>query len=184
MKKANEAKKGEVKKDVNEVETTHFKNGHRWLAWITGLTTAWLLVNFIVALCNDVYTTRCLSSLNVWYVVNIGILTVMACYSTVCILKKCASQIFWSASTMFLVALQAVSLIILYFFKQDSAAINALIMFAWGICWLWYMLCAPAVEGDLPSAHRNHPRFGNIVLGVMTLSVAAYGLAMIYGHLF
>lgn len=184
MKKANEAKKDEVKKDANEVETSHFKNGQRWLAWVTGLTTVWLLVNFFTGLCNDVYTTRCVSCLNVWYVVNIAILTVMACYSTVCILKKCASQIFWSASTMFLIVLQSVSLIIIYFLKQDSGAINALALFVWGICWFGYMLTSSNVEGDLPSAYRNHPKFGEIVLAVMALSTVGYGLTVVFGHVF
>lgn len=178
MKKAKEAKKSEVKKDVNEVEAPLIKNGHRWLSWITGISAVWLLIVFIKGLCGDADLPCGMAYLNVWYLVNIAILAVLAGYATLTILKKCTSQIFWSSSTMFLILLQSISLVLLFFFKQDAAAINAIALFVWSVCWYTYMLTGAAVEGDIPSAHRTHSQLGVVILGVMTLSTVAYGIMM------
>lgn len=176
MKKEKAASKTEVKKDVKPVETSHFKNGHKWLAWIMGLTTVWTLVLFVSNLCGDDNIPQSLGYLNVWYVVNMGLFTILGAVATFSILKKSPAQIFWSGSLMFVILLQSISLVILYFYRQDSAAINGLAMFVWSACWYGYMLTAHAVEADLPARHRHHPSFGHIVLGVLTLSTVCYGL--------
>ena len=178
MKKTKTDSKAEVKKDVAPAEVSHLKSGHKWLAWVTGLTTAWTAVTFILGLCGEVDLPRSMQYLNVWYLVNMGIIAVMACYATVTILRKCKSQIFWSSTTMFTLMLQAVSLVILFFYKQDTAAINAIAMFVWSICWYSYMLLSPAVESDLPARHRGHQKFGEIALIVMILSTVGYGIMM------
>lgn len=171
--------KKEKKAEVQPAETHHFKNGHKWLAWIMGLTAIWLSVVFVLGLCGEVDLPRFLCYLNTWYVVNIGILALSAIYSTIAILCKKRSQIFWSGTTMYLVLLQSISLLIFFFAQQDSAAINAILLFVWSACWYGYMVTSPAVEADLPSRHRSHGFFGKIFLGVMTLSTVAYGVLMV-----
>lgn len=180
MKKTKTEKvKKEKKAEVQPAETHHFKNGHKWLAWIMGLTTIWLGVVFVLGLCDDVDLPRYLCYLNTWYVVNIGILTVSAAFSTIAILRKMRSQIFWSATTMYLILLQSISLLIFFFVQQDSAAINAILLFVWSACWYGYMVASPAVEADLPSRHRSHGFIGKVFLCAMTLSTVAYGIMMV-----
>lgn len=178
MKKERKDTKSEVKNDLNPAEVSHFKNGHKWLAWVTGLTAAWVLITFILGLCGHVDLPKSMSYLNVWYLVNMGVIAVMGCYATVAILGKCPSQIFWGASTMYVLLLQAVSLVIYFFYQQDTAAINAVVMFVWSLCWYGYMVISPAVEADLPARHRNHHKFGDLVVLVMTVSTVGYGIMM------
>lgn len=178
MKKDKTNSKNEVKKDVAPVESNHFKNGHKWLAWITGLTTVWVAITFILGLCGDVDLPQNMKYLNVWYLVNMGIIAVTGCYATFTILGKCPSQIFWSGTTMYILLLQAISLVFLFFYRQDTAAINAIAMFVWAICWYAYMITAPAVESDLPSVHRSHPKAGEVFVCIMTLSTVGYGIMM------
>ncbi|MCH5219075.1 MAG: hypothetical protein J1F20_00790 [Muribaculaceae bacterium] len=178
MKKDKETSNPEVKRDLKPTENSYFKNGHKWLAWITGLTAAWVIITFILGLCGDVDLPQNMKYLNVWYLVNMGIIGVTACYATVCILNKCTSLIFWGGTSMYLLMLQAISLVLLFFYQQDTAAINAIAMFVWSICWYGYMVTSPAVEADLPSAHRSHAKAGEIFVGVMTLSTVAYGVMM------
>lgn len=178
MKKDKPTSKVEVKSDVNATEVSHFKNGHKWLAWIMGITTAWVAIIFIAGLCGHADLPNSMKYLNVWYLVNMGIIAVMACYSTFAILGKCPSLIFWSGSTMFVLLLQAISLVIYFFYNQDTAAINAIAMFVWAICWYGYMVTAPAVEADLPARHRSHNKLGEIILGIMALSTVGYGIMM------
>lgn len=178
MKKEKNENKSEVKTNLVPSDASHFKNGHKWLAWITGLTTAWVLITFILGLCGHVDLPRSMNYLNVWYLVNMGVIAAMGCYSTFAILGKCVSQIFWAGSTMFILLLQAVSLVIYFFYQQDTAAINAIAMFVWAICWYGYMVLSPAVESDLPSKYRSHHKFADIVVCIMTLSTIGYGVMM------
>lgn len=178
MKKEDKKANTEVKKDLAPSEVSHLKNGHKWLAWITGLTTVWVAITFILGLCGDVDLPRNMSYLNVWYLVNMAVIALTGCYATLAILKKCPSLIFWGGTTMYILTLQAISLVILFFYRQDSAAINAIAMFVWAICWYGYMVLSPAVESDLPAAHRNHNKFGEIFVCIMTISTVAYGVLM------
>lgn len=178
MKKEKTSAKNEVKTDVAATEVSHIRAGHKWLAWITGITAVWVLITFVLGLAGDMDLPRSMCYLNVWYLVNLGIIAALAVVSTVGILKKCPEQIFVSGSTMYLLLLQSVSLIILYFYKQDAAAINGVAMFVWGICWYTYMLTAPAVETDVPSVHRRAPMVAKVIVGVMTVSTVAYAIMM------
>lgn len=178
MKKNNKEVAKEVKRDVTPAEVSHFKNGHKWLAWITGLTTVWVAITFILGLCGDADLPQNMCYLNVWYLVNMGIITVTACYATFAILSKCPSQIFWGGTAMYILMLQAISLVLLFFYKQDSASINAIAMFVWSICWYGYMVMSPAVESDLPAKHRSHPKLGEVFVAVMTASTVGYGIMM------
>ena len=177
MKKDKTSEKTEIKKDV-QPQVSHFKNGHRWLATITGLTAVWVAVTFILGLCSHADLPCHLQYLNIWYLVNMAIIAVTSCYATFAILGKCVSQIFWSGTSMFLLVLQTISLVVYFFYQQDSAAINAIAMFVWAICWYGYMITAPAVEADLPARHRSHHKAGEIFLGIMTLSTIGYGVMM------
>lgn len=178
MKKEDKNAKSEIRRDVTSPEVSHFKNGHKWLAWITGLTAAWVLITFICGLCGHADLPRSIQYLNVWYLVNMGVIAVIACYATVAILGKCPSQIFWGGTTMYILLLQAVSLVIYFFYQQDTAAINAVAMFVWSLCWYGYMVLSPAVESDLPARHRSHHKFGEVVVCIMTVSTVAYGILM------
>lgn len=176
--KKDKAAKSEVKSNVNPQEVSHFKSGHKWLAWITGLTAAWVAFTFISGLCNpaDLPVGKCY--LNVWYIVNLAVIAVLCCMSTFAILKKCPWQIFMAGSSMFLLLLQSVSLLFLFFYQQDTAAINAIAMFAWSACWYGYMVTSPAVESDVPAAYRKHGKIGEAIVAVMTLSTVAFGIMM------
>ncbi len=176
--KKDKAAKSEVKSDVNPQEVSHFKSGHKWLAWITGLTAIWVIFTFISGLCNpaDLPVGKCY--LNVWYLVNLAVIAVLFCLATGAILKKCPAQIFVGGSAMFLLLLQSVSLLFLFFYQQDTAAINAIAMFAWSACWYGYMVVSPAVEADLPAAYRKHSKVAEIIVGIMTLSTVGYGVMM------
>lgn len=176
--KNKETKSPEVKKDVNATEVSHFRNGHKWLATITGLTAAWVLITFIIGLCGHCDLPMNMQYLNVWYLVNICIIGLTFCYSTFAILRKCPSQIFWSGTAMYLLALQAVSLVIMFFYQQDSAAINAIAMFVWSICWYGYLVLAPAIEADLPARYRSHHKLGEIFIVIMSVSTIGYGIMM------
>lgn len=178
MKKEEKTKKSEVRKDISAQEVSHFKNGHKWLAWITGLTCAWVLITFICGLCGHVDLPRSMQYLNVWYLVNMGIIAVISAIATFSILGKCPSQIFWGGSSMYILLLQAVSLVIYFFYQQDTAAINAIAMFVWSLCWYGYMVLSPAVESDLPSKHRSHTKLAEIIICIMTVSTVAYGVMM------
>ena len=167
-----------VKRDLVAPENSYFKSGHKWLAWITGLTCAWTLVVFILGLCGDVDLPNNIKFLNVWYIVNMGVITVMSGWATMAILGKCTSQIFWAGSSMYVLMLQAVSLVFYFFYRQDTAAINAIAMFVWSICWYGYMVMSPAVEADVPSRHRSHHKFGDLAVLVMTVSTVGYGIVM------
>ena len=178
MKKTNNKAAQTAKTDVTPAETSHFKNGHRWLAWITGLTTIWVGITFILGLCGDVDLPRSMQYLNVWYLVNLAVITLTACYATFAILKKCPSQIFWSGTAMYIMLLQSISLIIFFFAQQDTASINAIVMFVWSVLWYGYMVISPSVEADLPSRHRSHHKFGEVFVAIMTASTVGYGIMM------
>ena len=183
MKKENKAAKAEVKTDVNPAEVSHLKSGHKWMAWVLGLTALWVLVTFVKGLMAENDLPVHISYLNVWYLCNMGLFTVLAAYATFTILKKCPSQIFWSSTVMFGLLLQSVSLIILYFFRQDTAAINGVALFVWGICWYTYMITSTDVESDLPARHRNHSKLGNYVLYLVVASTVLFGLFMVFNLL-
>lgn len=170
--------KTEVRKDTAPAEVSHLKGGHKWLANITGITAVWAAITFILGLCGDVDLPANMRFLNVWYLVNMCIIALLCGYATLTILKRCPSLIFWGASSMYILMLQAISLVIYFFYQQDVAAINAIAMFVWAICWYGYMVISPAVESDLPSAHRNHSSAGNIIVAIMTVSTVAYGILM------
>lgn len=178
MKKVDKADKTEIKKDVAPAEVSHLKSGHKWLANITGLTAAWVIVTFILGLCGDLDLAVSMKYLNVWYLVNMCIIGLINLYATYAIFKKCPSLIFWGASAMYLLLLQSISLVIYFFYIQDSAAINAIAMFVWSICWYGYMVLSPAVESDLPQAYRSHSKAAEIVICIMTLSTVGYGIMM------
>lgn len=179
MKKNSTEKTKAVKSDVRPAEVSHLKNGHKWLAWIMGITAVWMAVIFIMGLGGSFDLPQSMNYLNIWYLVNIAIIAVTACCSMFAILSKSASQIFWSAATMFVTLLQSISLLILFFIHQDTAAINAILMFVWSICWYAYMVTSPAVESDLPSKYRSHSKLGEIYLCIMTLSTVAFGVLMV-----
>lgn len=177
MKTTNAQAKTEVRKDLtNKAEESHFRNGHKWLATVMGLTGAWLLITFIIGLCNHNDLPTHLQYLNIWYLVNMCIIGLTACYSSFAVLRKCPSLIFWSGTTMFLTVLQSISLVVLFFYQQDSAAINAIAMFVWSICWFGYLVLAPAVEADLPSRYRSHHKLGEIFIVMMSISTIGYGI--------
>ena len=178
MKKDKKGTTPEVKKDLAPAEVSHLKSGHKWLANITGITAIWVLITFILGLCGDVDLTASRKYLNVWYLVNMAIIGVIALYATWAILKKCPSLIFWGGSAMYLLLLQSISLVIYFFYQQDTAAINAIAMFVWSICWYGYMLLSPAVESDLPQAHRSHSKCAEVIVFIMTLSTVGYGIMM------
>lgn len=180
MKKDKPEKANEVKKDVNSTatEVSHFKNGHKWLATITGITAVWVAITFIMGLCEPADLPGSIKYLNIWYLVNMCIIALTSLYATYAIVRKCPSLIFWSGSAMFLLVLQAVSLVILFFYQQDSAAINAIAMFVWAICWYGYIVLAPAVEADLPARYRSHPKLAETFLIIMSLSTIGYGIMM------
>lgn len=178
MKKADKTSSTEVRKDVAPAEVSHFKNGHKWLANITGISAIWVLITFIMGLCGDADIARSLNYMNIWYLANMGIIGIIFVYATFAILSKSVSQIFWGGSSMYLLVLQAISLVIYFFYQQDSPAINAIAMFVWGICWYGYMLLSPAVESDLPQAYRTHSKAAEIIIGIMTVSTVGYGIMM------
>lgn len=178
MKKNKTEKENAVKKDANvqTTETSHFRNGHKWLSTILGLTGAWVLITFILGLCNHQDLPMNLQYLNIWYLVNMAIIGLTACFAAIGILRKAPSQIFWSGTAMYLLVLQAISLVVLFFYQQDSAAINAIAMFVWAICWYGYLVLAPAIEADLPARHRSHHKLGEIFIVMMSISTIGYGI--------
>ena len=179
MKKDKKAPKTEIKKDVAPEEVSHLKNGHKWLANITALTAVWVLVTFVLGLCGDADLPSGMKYLNVWYLVNMCIIGLINIYASYTLFKKTPSLIFWGASSQYLLVLQAISLVIFFFYQQDTAAINAIAMFVWSICWYGYMVLSPAVESDLPQAYRSHNKIGEIIVGIMTLSTVGYGIMMV-----
>ena len=183
MKKNNTETTKQVKKDAQPAEVSHLKSGHKWLAWVMGLTTVWIAVVFIMGICSKADLPVSMQYLNIWYLVNLCIITLTACCSTFAILRKSPAQIFWSATTMYLLLLQSLPLLVYFFINQDNSAINAIIMFVWSICWYAYMVTSPAVESDLPSKYRSHSKFGEFFLVVMTLSTVGYGIMMIINML-
>lgn len=171
-------KSQEIKSDVQSgaVQESHFKNGHNWLASITGITAVWMIITFIMSLNGETVFASGYKYLNCWYSVNLAVISVISIVATVAILKKCKSLVFWTSTLFFIMLLQAVSVVIVTFYQEDSATINALVMFVWGIAWYTYLVGTNSVEADYPAVHRSHSIVGTIVLGLMTLSTVAYGV--------
>lgn len=161
------------------VKPSHFKNGHNWLAWITGMTAVWMIITFICGLMGDCDLPRSLKFMNCWYLTNICAIILISLYATFAVIKKCPSLVFWTSTLFFVMTLQAVSLVILYFYQEDSATINALVMFVWSIAWYGYLMTGEGVESDYPSVHRSHNMVGTVVLALMTLSTIAYGFMVV-----
>ncbi|MDE6396233.1 MAG: hypothetical protein K2K84_03070 [Muribaculaceae bacterium] len=168
----------EVKHDVQATSNQHphFKNGHNWLIWITGLTSIWMLITFICTLNGDNVFAHGYKYLNTWYAVNLGAIVLIGLYATLALAKKCKSLVFWSSTLFFVMMLQAVSVVIVTFYQEDAATINALVMFVWAVAWYTYLVGTDNVEADYPAVYRSHTAVGTAVLGVMTLSTVAYGI--------
>lgn len=179
MKKNSTEKSKAVNTDVRPNDMAHFKNGHKWLAWIMGINAVWMAVVFILSLGGSFDLPKSMSYLNIWYLANIAVIALTSLCAMFAILNRSRAQIFWSASAMFVMLLQSLSLLVLFFVHQDTAAINAILMFVWSLCWYAYMVTSTAVESDLPSKYRSHSKLGEIYLIVMTLSTVGYGILMV-----
>lgn len=172
--------KAEIKHDVQATsdQHPHFKNGHNWLVWVTGVTTIWMLVTFIFALNGDKVFAHGVQFLNTWYGVNLAAITLIGFVATLALAKKCKSLVFWSSTLFFVMMLQAISVVVVTFYHEDVATINALVMFVWAAAWYFYLVGTDNVESDYPSVYRSHSVIGTAVLCIMTLSTIAYGVCV------